>query len=146
MMDDLQINDGLKRLTINGDPSRVIEFNPSDVLFAERFYDLMEKFDAKITEYQERSEVLESDKEQDQRNIPVNLKQRIALLKEACEFIRAEIDYLFGVGTSQTVFGDTYNIDVFIQFFERITPLIETIREEKIAKYTRKKNTRKVML
>lgn len=135
-MDSLQINTGEKRIAINDDPERVIIFNPSDVVFAERFYNLIGEFESKLTEYQTRSKTIDANTELDANKIPVNAGEKLALLREACEYVRERIDHLFGKGTSQKAFGDTLNIDLFKQFFDGISPFIQRTRADKIAKYT----------
>ncbi len=139
-MQSLSINTGEIRLAINDDPQRVIVFNPADVLFAERFYKLFSELRRTLTtEYQPRFEAVERVTETDENNVPVNVQSRIDLVKEVCAYFRSEIDKLFGVGTSQIVFGDSMNLDAFTQFFEGITPFIRQAREDKIKKYSRKK-------
>jgi hypothetical protein len=135
-MDSIQINTGEKRIAINSDPDRIIAFNPADVSFAERFYDLIKEFEGKLDEYQKRSEEIEANQEVDDNGIPVNLEARISFLREACTYIRGRIDHLFGQGTSQKAFGDTLTLDMFTQFFEGITPFIQSVRSEKVARYT----------
>jgi hypothetical protein len=135
-MDSIRIDDGTKRICVNDDPARVITFNPSDVVFAEKFYGLIGDFETKLGEYQARSVDIENDNKTDGNGLPVNLGQRMALLREACEYIRSQIDNLFGVGTSQKAFGDTIAIELFPQFFEQITPYIQSVRAEKVKKYT----------
>jgi hypothetical protein len=49
-MESLHINTGGIRLCINDDPNRVIEFNPQDLSFAERFYSLLSDFEGKEKE------------------------------------------------------------------------------------------------
>jgi hypothetical protein len=137
-MDSLRIDTGVKRIAINDDPNNVIEFNPSDVTFAERFYGLIKEFEDKLAEFKTRSEAIDANTEVDINEIPVNLQDRLILMREACTFIRVKIDSLFGEGTSQKVFGDTLNLDCFTQFFEGITPFIQTARSEKLAKYNNK--------
>lgn len=134
-MDNIQINVGEKRVIINGDPNRVIVFNPSDALFAERFYNLICEFDAKLDEYKERSREIALIKDVDERGIPLNFVENLKLMKEACTFIRDRIDVLFGPGTSQIAFGDAMSLDMFVQFFEGITPLIQAVRKESMDKY-----------
>lgn len=146
-MDSLQINIGEKRIAINGDENRLLIFNPSDVLFAERFYKLIGEFETKLTEYQKRSAVLDANKSLDGNQIPANMGERLELQKESCNYCRENIDRVFGVGTSQIVFGDTLSLDAVQQFFEGITRFIEPARTEKIQKYTTpasaKRNKRK---
>lgn len=138
-MDSIRIETGEKRVSINDDSSRVIVFNPSDVLFAERFYKLMGEFETKLGEYEERTRELEASQELDENGLPVNAQERLDVLKETCVYVRERIDYLFGEGTAQTAFGDVANLDIFTQFFEGITPFIQNARAGKIAQYTAKK-------
>jgi hypothetical protein len=128
-MDNLTIDTGVKRLTVNGDPNRVITFNPSDVVFAEKFYALMQDFSVKQAEFQTRTNELANHDD---------LAGNIALMRDACEYMHAQIDNLFGAGTSRVVFGDALSLDAIAQLFEGLTPFIKSARDEKIAKYARK--------
>lgn len=146
-MDTLQIITGEKRIAINGDESRVIVFNPNDVIFAEKFYKLIGEFQQKLREYQNRAEVIETETRVDDNDIPVNFSDALSLQKDACLYFRDAIDNLFGAGTSQKVFGDALNLDLFPQFFNGITPFIQQARADKIQQYTTsasaKRNKRK---
>ena len=51
-MDNLNIDLGIKRLMINDDSEKVLEFNPSDIVFAERFYKLIQVVQEKEIEFQ----------------------------------------------------------------------------------------------
>lgn len=133
---NIRIDSGEIRLTINDDPSRVISFNPSDVVFAEQVYALMVRFEEKSEEFLKRSAELDElgDEEiirEDAGNVTASLK----LLRDACEFMRKELDKVFGEGTSQTAFGDVLNLDMFVQFLDGITPFISDARQNKIKKY-----------
>jgi len=144
-MDTLNISTGEKRISINGDTSREITFNPSDVIFVERFYRLIGEFQTKLTEYHSRSVELDVDQTNDANGIPVNIEARLNLVKEACAYIREKIDMLFGIGTSQTAFGDTLSMDAIQQFFSGIVPFIQAARSEKVQRYTNKKPSKKVL-
>jgi hypothetical protein len=145
-MDSIRIETGVKRIAINDDPTRVIEFNPSDVLFAERFYALMQEFEAKQGEYARRADELDVHSlERDEHDLPLNLGEGLAFLREVCEFMRGRIDALFGPGTSQKAFGDTLALEVFEQFFVGITPFFQRARDEKTARYLSAKNSGRVM-
>jgi hypothetical protein len=130
---------------INDDPSNVIEFNPSDVIFAEKFESLIRDFEAKMVEYQARSDEIETNNELDEHGIPVNFEKRLSLMREVCEFVREKIDYIFGSGTSQKVFGDALSLNMFEQFFTQITPFIQADRQAKVAKYQKKPQRKQVM-
>jgi hypothetical protein len=122
-MDSIRIDTGERRIAINDDPDRVIVFNPEDVVFAERFYAIVAEFETKLTGYQDRYDQLETDPD------------KLALLRETCEYIREKVDYVFGSGTSQTVFGDAMTLNMFEQFFSGIMPFIRSTRTEKIKQY-----------
>ena len=133
-MDSIRIDIGEKRVAINDDPSRVIIFNPTDVTFVERFYELLRDFELKQVEYQERFDSLEIEKI-DNRGLPARANEYIALLREVCEYMRDQVDRLFGAGASQAAFGDAMTLDMFAQFFEGITPFIQTARSARTEKY-----------
>jgi len=147
-MDSLKINSGVKRIMVNDDPNRVIEFDPTDITFAERFYSLIGEFETKLDEFSKQSAILEAATELDSHDIPVNIPDRLELLKEICKFIKDRIDFLFGAGTSEKAFESSLNLDMFTQFFEGVTPFIRTARSEKTKKYMKEVNDailRKVM-
>lgn len=136
---NLNINTGEIRLTIDGDPNRVISFNPEDIGFVERFYGLISEFEGKAEEYRKKAQEIEKNKETDKYGIPKNTDDSIALIREACEYFRHKIDEIFGKGTSNTVFGEINTLEMFVSFFEGITPFIQKARTEKIKKYTGKR-------
>lgn len=138
MTDNIRIDSGIKRITINDDPNRVIEFNPEDVVFVERFYNLLSEFKSSEKDFLERAKQLDAETEKDEFGAPVNAAERIQLMKDLCNWCKEKIDHLFGEGTSKTVFGDVNNIDMFIQFFEGITPFLESARNKKVNKYQTK--------
>jgi hypothetical protein len=144
-MKSIQIDTGIKRVMINDDPTRVIEFNPEDVTFAEKFYSLIHAFEAKQVEYDRRSKMIDDNTAVDASGLPANVSDGLALLREVCEFMRGEIDGLFGAGTSQKAFGDARTLDMFVQFFEGITPFIKSARDEKVRRYLNDQNAGKVM-
>lgn len=135
-MPNINIDDGAVRLTVNNDPGRVIVFNPADVGFASRFYELLEEFQTKQMEYRGRALALEKRKGKDKNGLPENGKEGLALLVEVCGYLRGAIDRVFGAGTSQAAFGDANTLTMFEQFFSGVTPFIEAARTPKLAKYT----------
>ena len=44
----------VERITINGDPNKILEFDPTDITFVERFYQFYREFDEKHAEYLQR--------------------------------------------------------------------------------------------
>lgn len=131
----IQIKTSTVRLLVNDDPNRVLEFNPEDIAFIDAFYGLIQEFDAKINEFKQRELVIRKNKAVDKFGIPVSTGEEIKLTKDLCTYLRKKIDALFGAGTSDTAFGKTNTPDMFVQFFDGITPFIQTAREKKVGKY-----------
>lgn len=145
-MDTLTIS-GVKRIQIvdeSGvtDDTRVISFNPSDVLFAEKFYALINAFQVKQEEFTRRAEELDKDTAVDGNGIPKNALESLDLLREICEYLRGEIDKLFGAGTSQMAFGSALSLESIDQFFVGVMPFVQSARTNKIEKYVGKRSTR----
>jgi hypothetical protein len=137
-MDSIKIDSGVKRILVNDDPTRVIQFNPTDITFAERFYNLIGEFERKQNEYQKRAEEIEKQTEVDANGVPQNIGARITLLREVCEYVRGKIDHLFGEGSSEAAFGDVLSLEMFTQFFDGITPFVQSARNNKLAQYNKK--------
>lgn len=144
-MDSFRVDSGRKRIAINDDLQRVIEFDPTDVLFAEKFYLLIQEFETKQVEYERRAAELDADQSLDSYGLPANLTSRLAFMREVCEFMRLQIDSLFGAETSQKAFGDALSLEMIEQFFTGITPFIQRARSGRVAKYTPAGKGKKVM-
>lgn len=133
----IRVDAGLKRILINGDESKVLEFNPLDILFAERFYALLDKFEKKRKEFEPQLDKLEEEIVEDEHGLPKNLPDSFALMKEMVHWLHEEIDILFKPGTAKMVFDDHVDFDMVQQFFDGLLPFIETARAEKIEQYTK---------
>jgi hypothetical protein len=144
--DSIHIDTGTKRILVNDDPARVIRFNPSDVVFAEKFYRLISDFQSKQQEYQARAKDLDARAhEQDENGVPVTVGAGLAFLREVCEYLRQKIDDLFGAGTAQAAFEDAMTLEMFEDFFVGITPFIQKARADKTRRYLNDKHTGRVM-
>lgn len=136
MPQSLQMQTADIQILVNDDPNRVISFNPEDIAFIDAFYSLIGEFDSKMNEFKQRELLLRKNKAVDKFGIPVTTKEEIQLTLDLCTYLREKIDMLFGMGTSDTVFGKANTPDMFVQFFDGITPFIQTAREKKMQKYT----------
>lgn len=145
MTDSIRIETGIKRILVNDDPARVIKFNSTDVVFAEKFYRLLQDFRGKHDSYRERARAIDDNSAVDENGIPANVGDGLALLREVCAYMREQIDILFGAGTSAAAFEDAMTLDMFEQFFEGIAPFIKDARSEKIRRYLNDKNAGRVM-
>ncbi len=137
-MDSIQITTGIKRISVNDDPDRVISFNPTDVTFAEKFYGLIIEFENKQTELTARAKAIDNNQSVDENGLPRNLSDKLTFLHEVCVYMRETIDGLFGSGASQAAFGDALSLDMIAQFLQGITPFFQAARADKLKKYTAK--------
>lgn len=144
-MDSLQISTGEKRIPITRDGTHVgeIVFNPTDTLFAEKFYQLMAEFREKFAQYRAQAVALDKNTTKDENDLPANLGDRISLQKEICDYTKAKIDTLFGVGTSHMVFGDASELETLTQFFTGMIPFVQKARAQKVAQYITPKKPRR---
>ena len=144
-MDSLTIDTGVKRLCINGDPDRVISFNPVDVAFAEHFYQLVIDLQEKQAEFRERGDALDANKEVDENGIPVNVKDALSLLRDFCEFFNQQIDNVFGEGTAKAAFDGALDYDMYFQFIDGVLPYVQSARGERMSKYAPASKKSRVM-
>lgn len=134
MTDTIRIDAGEKRILINDGPE-VLVFNPTDVVFVEKFYNVVGEFKQKQIEYEERATEIDGQVEVDPDGLPINMAERLKFVRELCQFSRERIDFLFGEGTSQNLFGDVESLDMVEQFFTVLTPFVQQERDKKIEKY-----------
>lgn len=142
-MENIQIQTGEICLSVNGDTNRIIRFNPSDLLFVEKYYRLVKESDGLFAEFETRAKELDKNQEKDASGLPVNAGEILQLLKDLCTFINSKIDEVFGVGTSQVAFNGMLDFgilgsngpSIYEQFFNQVGPYIQKARSKKIEKY-----------
>lgn len=146
-MESIRVDIGLKRIAINDDPNRVISFNPSDLLFAEKFYAMLKEVRKLLVEIERKT--AEFDKQNiddiyitDDIEFPAVIDEAIEFHKQSCEKMFVEIDKLFGEGTSEMVFQGVYALEVVAQFLDGITPFITVKRAEKVDKYMKRRSSK----
>lgn len=144
-MDSLQVDTGLRRLQVTRDGEVVgeIKYNPSDYIFAEKYYSLFAFFEQKQNEYGARMAELDANTEKDAQGFPANTLERLQLAEQICNDLNAKIDEIFGENTSQIVFGDFKKLELYSQFFSSIAPDIQQARVQKIEKYIAPSKPRK---
>ncbi len=148
---NLNINTGEIRLTINNDENKVITFNPTDVNFAHRFYELLEDFKSKQDELIKKAQDIEKGYELDEDEVPKNLPRLFEYMAELDLYFRGKLDYVFGEGTSEKCFGtvnvmsmDNEGNRIILNFLDAITPFVANERNKELEKHTGKykKNAR----
>ena len=128
----------------DGESVGALRFDPSDVLFMERIYDLMDRFEALNADYTRRAQALEAEDGPSVGGVPPGARARLALLRELCEAMYGALDGVFGAGTSAMVFGDCLSPDAVAEFLAQLTPKVDEVREERMKRYVGRKG-RKVL-
>lgn len=124
-MESIKIESGAVEVPIQRDGviTGAITVNAKDTLFMERFYLAFQNITRKLDTYKtdEAPEV----------------EQQFAIIKEVNAYMREQIDYAFGAGTSDIVFGATvsYDFGIYSQFLDGIKPIIEPARKSALSKY-----------
>lgn len=144
-MESIKINDGSIKLCVNDDETRVISFNPNDVNFAQRFYELLDDFNNKEQEMLGKAKALDDTLKYDAQGKPINMGEIFKFTKELDEYFREQLDYVFGEGTSKTCFGNinVMSVDnkgnrILNNFLIAIAPYISKARQNKVNTYTNK--------
>lgn len=144
-MQNLNFEDGVVELTINNDPNKIIRFNPTDLTFVERYYNIAEKSEKLVKKYNEKQK---ASKIVDGKNNNHKLEEE--LLRSSNKDARDLINSLFGQdGIADVIFGRVHPLSptqngktVLENFLEAITVYIKEASEtflkkdaEKIEKY-----------
>lgn len=125
-MQNIKFDDGYKEFTINGDPNKVIRFDPTDFAIIERFNTAMKNIE-KSTEEME-------DVVLDGKGDPADeLETSANTVAKVNEYIRGQIDYIFDSPVAEIVFGNKSPLATSkgIPLFERfITAALSVIEKE----------------
>ena len=145
-MEILNIITGEKRIavSVDGVNHKEIVFNPNDVRFVEHLHRFYAEAMAKAREWQERQADIEkriAEAPTDDNGMPLNVGPIVEPLHEIDDFMRGQIDTIFGAGTAAEIFGDAVyrNPAVYVQLIEGIRKYIEPTRAAKVEKYVRRK-------
>lgn len=132
---DVIFEEGYKEFTINGDPTRVIKFNPSDISIIERAQKV-------------RKEISEEVKSLD--NLKIEDEEELAnAVNKVNEIVKEKINYMFGSDVSGIAFGlqspiaSANGVTLAERFISAVLPIIQKEIEEedkkskvRISKYT----------
>lgn len=124
-MEKLKISTGEMSLEIerNGEITGIFRFNPRDVAQAKRLFETQ----AQISEIDE--DFIHRDKE---AKTPLEKTQ---ILEEYCKHQMDKIDYIFGAGSSEVLFGETKSRIAFQSFYDGIIPYYAKASKEAMKKY-----------
>ncbi len=94
-MQNLNFDDGSIKLAVQGNPNRLLIFNPTDYNLAAKFYKLVENSETKGKEIREKAKIVEGK----------DNKELIQFLTETDEYFKGELDKVFGDGASELIFN-----------------------------------------
>lgn len=123
-MHNINFNDGYKRITINNDASRVIEFNPNDIGMIERINTAYEKIKTLKDEIPEIELTTAGEPIDD-------MKSSAELVSSIGKQINEQIDYIFNSNVSEVAFGKQSplslvgGVPLYERFLDAIMPYIE---------------------
>jgi hypothetical protein len=159
-VDTINIVTGKKKIAIKRDgiEAGVVEFNPYDVVFREKYYNLLRELNENSDEIKEilkKAKKIDDNKEVDDNGIRKNIPEEFDLTKEVNRLFCEKIDNLFGSGTSEIIRGEFEPTleqyknapSIYQQFFTAIKPYFEEAAKNAVQKYTsvagEKRNKRK---
>lgn len=139
-MQNLEFNTGMIELAIQGDPDRILRFNPSDGNVIAGFLGILNKANDRLKDMSDKENKIMSDDISDIEKV----KQKNQLDLELDAFLRIELDNVFGQGSSKMIFGNIsataiteYGETVFMNFMNAILPYFQKEmkkRNEKVSK------------
>jgi hypothetical protein len=132
IMESLRVASGVKMIEVN-DAGECICIPMSDATFFQRFADLINSFQQKQKEIEEKAQELAGkceEREEDDIEIIREVAQAYSAL---CRDICVMLDGLFGEGCCRKVFigVETPGIELIGDFFEAITPLMQKFADER---------------
>jgi|GEM_PF-721003 hypothetical protein len=137
-MKNIDIGSNLESFNINGDPNRVITFNPADQNILVRLNNVSKEVGCiKETDFIPADGVFESE-----------LDEIAHIVKAKDAFLREKVDYIFGYPVSDVIFGkESVDENMLIRFFEaafkHIRNVITLNNKAAVDKYTATANTAK---
>lgn len=136
-MEKISIKSNLVRLQIekaDGTDYDLV-FNPEDLMFINNMYGVYNRIEKKQEEYTLKMNAVQKDKSKDKHGIPNNISKQIEINLEYANYLRDEIDHLFGSGTCQNIFGDARDFKSMLGLIEGVMPYVTNKRNEKMQEY-----------
>jgi hypothetical protein len=141
-METLNITTGEKRVAVivDGVNGKELVFNPEDARFIEHLHHFYRVANQKAHEWnQNKAEMVQRiiDIPEDENGIPETIAPAVEPLREMNNFMREQIDAIFGAGTSKNIFGDTVfrNPAVYVQLIDGIRDYVNPVRAKKVGQY-----------
>lgn len=121
------------KVAIDGDESKVIEFNPNDMLLRKRITEFMLDLQTKQKEMAEKAEALDKMNEAAEGELPSNLQAVLDYNQEIADYFIGELDDIFGKGASAKLFGDnSFDPELMADFLSWVMGKINGVSQAKI--------------
>lgn len=127
------------KIAIDGDESKVIEFNPNDMLLRKRITSFMVDLNVKQKEMAEKADVLEKANEAAEGELPSNIQDVLAYNQEIADYFIGEMDDIFGRGAAAKLFGErAFDPELMAEFLGfvmgKLNKASESVIESKLGK------------
>ena len=130
--------------TINDDPARVIRFNANDVKLRKKISILPRKLFRKEKEFNKRIKEIDAIEGDDEYGFIIGNALRWIWFKIADYFMKG-LDDVFGEGTSEIVFADGFDFDLFTVFLGFVLDKFNETGNKKVQARLAKKSLSKAM-
>lgn len=121
------------KIAIDGDESKVIEFNPNDMLLRNRITEFMVNVQTKQDEMTKKAEALDAGEQPADGALPANIKDVLAFNQEVADYFIGELDDIFGRGASAKLFGErSFDPDLMASFMAYVMDKIGKVSNAKI--------------
>ncbi len=135
-VDSIRVNTGAKRIQVNDDGDCIV-LNFADQSLPSRYFTLLEDLNTKRDAYIEKAKEIDAAKADEMERFIAYA----ALNLEIHQYMREQVDGLFGADTCKKVFGDIVpSIDLYEDFFTQLSPYFEKYALERKAKLQEKYN------
>lgn len=127
------------KIAIDGDESKVIEFNPNDMLLRKRITGFMADMQVKQEEMTAKAQSLDEANTAGEGEMPSNIHDVLDFNQEVADYFTGEFDDIFGAGSSVKLFGaGGFDPEMMVQFMtlvmNKIGEASKSIIEQKLGK------------
>lgn len=129
-MMEINFDTGMIELAVQGDPDRILRFNPANVDFQDSLFAMLDNATKKMKEFERIAKAHDLNASNME---PIEaVKERLKIQRDIDNFIKCEIDGVFGSGASSMIFKEaspsaksSSGQYVFMNFFESLLPIIK---------------------
>lgn len=124
---NLELKTSKKRLCINGDENKILEFNPENIETRKKFYNASKKI---FEKQRELDVILEKLGEE------AKVEEMFEIEEQTFNFMKEIIDEIFGEGVTDMITDGEKNIFAITNFAVAIAPYFKDVAEKQKNKYT----------